>query len=63
MTVTRSDVWRLGVLAAVWGGSFLFMRDAVNDIGPVMLVERSDWPWRPCCSCRRCSCATAVRPG
>jgi drug/metabolite transporter (DMT)-like permease len=29
----------LVVLGAIWGGSFLFMRVAVNDFGPVPLVE------------------------
>ena len=27
------------LLAAVWGGSFLFMRVAVNDFGPIALIE------------------------
>jgi drug/metabolite transporter (DMT)-like permease len=30
---------QLIVLGAIWGGSFLFMRVAVNDFGPVPLVE------------------------
>lgn len=36
--MTRSIV-QLIVLGAIWGGSFLFMRIAVNDFGPVPLVE------------------------
>ena len=27
------------LLAAVWGGSFLFMRVAVGDFGPIALIE------------------------
>ena len=34
-----SYVVLLLVLGAIWGGSFLFMRIAVNDFGPVPLVE------------------------
>src|SRR6185369_12224784 len=34
-----SSIVQLIVLGAIWGGSFLFMRIAVNDFGPVPLVE------------------------
>lgn len=34
-----SDVWRMGLLSAVWGGSFLFMKVATPEFGPVVLVE------------------------
>jgi drug/metabolite transporter (DMT)-like permease len=34
-----SDMLLLLILGAIWGGSFLFMRIAVNDFGPVPLVE------------------------
>jgi drug/metabolite transporter (DMT)-like permease len=38
-----SATWRapleLGVLGAIWGGSFLFMRVAASDFGPLPLVE------------------------
>jgi drug/metabolite transporter (DMT)-like permease len=37
--VRFSDVWRLGLLAAVWGASFLFMKVAAPAFGPVVLVE------------------------
>jgi drug/metabolite transporter (DMT)-like permease len=40
---TRQKAWRdpleLGVLGAIWGGSFLFMRIAAKDFGPAPLVE------------------------
>ncbi|WP_238920442.1 DMT family transporter [Achromobacter xylosoxidans] len=35
----QRDLLDLLVLAAVWGGSFLFMRLAVADFGPVALIE------------------------
>jgi drug/metabolite transporter (DMT)-like permease len=39
----RAAQWRasleLGVLGAIWGGSFLFMRVAASDFGPLPLVE------------------------
>jgi drug/metabolite transporter (DMT)-like permease len=39
----RSELWRtpleLTLLGAIWGGSFLFMRVAAADFGPVPLVE------------------------
>ena len=35
----RRDLLDLLVLAAVWGGSFLFMRIAVPEFGPVPLIE------------------------
>ena len=35
----RRDLLDLLLLAAVWGGSFLFMRVAVPDFGPVALIE------------------------
>lgn len=42
-TPVRSRAWRhpleLGVLGAIWGGSFLFMRIAAKDFGPAALVE------------------------
>lgn len=34
-----SDVARLLLLSALWGGSFLFIRVAVPVLGPIMLVE------------------------
>lgn len=33
------DLRNLFLLAAIWGGSFLFMRLAVNDFGPMAFVE------------------------
>lgn len=39
MTVSRRDGLDLLVLAAVWGGSFLFMRIAVPEFGPAALME------------------------
>ena len=33
------DPLELGVLGAIWGASFLFMRVAANDFGPAPLVE------------------------
>jgi drug/metabolite transporter (DMT)-like permease len=33
------DVFDLTLLAALWGGSFLFMRMAVHDFGPIALIE------------------------
>ncbi len=39
-TVLRSvDVAKMILLGAIWGGSFLFMRIAVNEFGPVALIE------------------------
>ena len=35
----RRDLQDLLILAAVWGGSFLFMRVAVPEFGPVALIE------------------------
>ncbi|MFC5569823.1 DMT family transporter [Lysobacter yangpyeongensis] len=39
----RSGAWltpvELGLLGAIWGASFLFMRVAANDFGPLPLVE------------------------
>lgn len=35
----RRDLLDLMILAAVWGGSFLFMRVAVPEFGPVALIE------------------------
>jgi len=35
----RRDLLDLFLLAAVWGGSFLFMRLAVGEFGPVALIE------------------------
>ncbi|MFJ1394616.1 EamA family transporter, partial [Acinetobacter baumannii] len=34
----RSDVLELLTLAALWGGSFLFMRVAAPQFGPVALI-------------------------
>ena len=34
-----SNIVQLVILGAIWGGSFLFTRIAVNDFGPVPLVE------------------------
>jgi drug/metabolite transporter (DMT)-like permease len=34
-----ADLVRLVVLAAIWGGSFLFVRMAVGAIGPLWLTE------------------------
>lgn len=34
-----ASVLRLLVLAALWGGSFLFMRIAANPLGPAVLIE------------------------
>lgn len=39
MTMRRQDLWELLFLAAVWGGSFLFMRIAVPEFGPIALIE------------------------
>ena len=36
--MTRRDTLELLTLAAIWGGSFLFMRVAVNDFGPLALA-------------------------
>ncbi|HTD29122.1 MAG TPA: DMT family transporter, partial [Xanthomonadaceae bacterium] len=40
---SRARAWRnpleLGLLGAIWGGSFLFMRVAAKDFGPTPLVE------------------------
>ena len=35
----RSDIFELLLLAALWGGSFLFMRIAAPVLGPVWLIE------------------------
>jgi drug/metabolite transporter (DMT)-like permease len=37
--MTPRDLRELLVLAALWGGSFLFMRIAVPELGPVALIE------------------------
>jgi len=37
--MTRRDITDLLVLAALWGGSFLFVRIAVPEFGPVPLIE------------------------
>ncbi|NYT61647.1 DMT family transporter [Alcaligenaceae bacterium] len=37
--MSPKDLRALFLLAAIWGGSFLFMRLAVNDFGPVAFVE------------------------
>ena len=34
-----ADLSRLILLAAIWGGSFLFVRMAVGAIGPIWLTE------------------------
>lgn len=34
-----SSLLQLVILGAIWGGSFLFLRIAVNDFGPIPLVE------------------------
>ncbi len=34
-----ADIFRLVLLAAIWGGSFLFVRMAVDAIGPLWLTE------------------------
>jgi drug/metabolite transporter (DMT)-like permease len=43
MATPARQAWRtpleLGVLGAIWGGSFLFMRVAAKDFGPAPLVE------------------------
>lgn len=39
MTVTLPDLIRLLVLAAIWGGSFLFTRISAPVLGPVILIE------------------------
>ena len=33
------DITALLILAAVWGGSFLFMRIAAPSLGPIWLIE------------------------
>jgi drug/metabolite transporter (DMT)-like permease len=38
-TPTLSSILQLIVLGAIWGASFLFMRVAVNEFGPVPLIE------------------------
>ena len=38
MTMRRRDVAELVLLAALWGGSFLFTRLGAADFGPVPLV-------------------------
>ena len=37
------DVARLLVLAALWGGSFLFVRVAVPALGPIALITARVW--------------------
>lgn len=37
--MSLKDLRDLFVLAAIWGGSFLFLRLAVHDFGPIALVE------------------------
>lgn len=39
MNMRQRDLLDLMLLAAVWGGSFLFMRVAVPEFGPVALIE------------------------
>lgn len=34
-----STILQLIILGAIWGGSFLFLRIAVNDFGAIPLVE------------------------
>ena len=34
----RNDLYTLLILAAVWGGSFLFMRLAVGELGPLPMM-------------------------
>ena len=38
MGVTRSYVWMIGFLAAVWGASYLFIKVAVEEIEPAPMV-------------------------
>ncbi len=37
--MTLASFFRLLTLAAIWGGSFLFMRIAANPLGPAVLIE------------------------
>jgi drug/metabolite transporter (DMT)-like permease len=37
--MSTTSLFRLLILAAIWGGSFLFMRIAANPFGPVALIE------------------------
>ncbi|WP_298939386.1 DMT family transporter [uncultured Psychromonas sp.] len=37
--MSLASVLRLVLLAAIWGGSFLFMRLTANSLGPAMLIE------------------------
>lgn len=37
--MSPTSLVRLLILAALWGGSFLFMRIAANPLGPVVLIE------------------------
>tara|TARA_R110002050_G_scaffold239732_5_gene375889 strand:- start:2223 stop:3110 length:888 start_codon:yes stop_codon:yes gene_type:complete len=37
--MSTASLFRLLILAALWGGSFLFMRVAANPLGPVALIE------------------------
>lgn len=37
--MTAVSFFRLLCLAAIWGGSFLFMRVAANTFGPAYLIE------------------------
>ncbi len=37
--MTAASFFRLLCLAAIWGGSFLFMRVAANTFGPAYLIE------------------------
>ncbi|MCP5206245.1 MAG: DMT family transporter [Hahellaceae bacterium] len=39
LTLEKKDALTLAFLAAIWGGSFLFMRVAVPDFGPIALVQ------------------------
>ncbi|MEF1341073.1 EamA/RhaT family transporter, partial [Vibrio rotiferianus] len=37
--MSAASFFRLLCLAAIWGGSFLFMRVAANTFGPAYLIE------------------------
>ena len=37
--MSLASVLRLALLAAIWGGSFLFMRLTASSLGPVFLIE------------------------
>lgn len=60
---TLLDGVTLFAVAALWGASFLFIRVAVHDLGPVALIEaRSCWPaWR--CSPWGHYCGASLRGG